>query len=243
VERLDELLSSAAEGRGLAVVLVLAFLLGLRHAADPDHLVAVSTLVATTREGGSRLAARLGAAWAAGHALTLIVCGLPVVLFGAALPEAVQRGAEALIGAVIVALALRLLVAWRRGAFHAHEHEHEHETNRHAHVHSHADHGAHAHMHPVRSARQAFALGTVHGLAGSAGVTILLLASVPPETAALALGVLAGGTAVSMTLLSTALGSALGRSGARRAVAQGIPALGSVALLFGTWYAVAALAG
>jgi hypothetical protein len=98
-------------------------------------------------------------------------------------------------------------------------------------------------MHPVRSARQAFVLGTVHGLAGSAGVTILLLASVPTETAALALGVLAGGTAVSMTLLSTALGSALGRSGARRVVARGVPVLGSAALLFGAWYAVAALAG
>jgi ABC-type nickel/cobalt efflux system permease component RcnA len=241
VERLDQLLSSAAEGRGLGVVLALAFLLGLRHAADPDHLVAVSTLVATTREGGSRLAARLGAAWGVGHALTLLVFGLPVVLFGAVLPEAVGRAAEALIGVVIVALAVRLLVAWRRGAFHVHEHEHE--TGRHAHVHSHVEHGAHVHRHPVRSARQAFALGTVHGLAGSAGVTILLLASVPAETAALALGVLAAGTALSMAILSTALGSALGRSGARQAVARSVPVLGSAALLFGAWYALAALAG
>jgi ABC-type nickel/cobalt efflux system permease component RcnA len=241
VERVDQLLSSAAEGRGLGVVLVLAFLLGLRHAADPDHLVAVSTLVATTRDGGSRLAARMGAAWGLGHAVTLLVFGLPVVLFSAALPEPVQRAAEALIGAVIVALALRLLAAWRRGAFHFHEHEHE--ADRHSHVHSHLEHGAHAHAHPVRSARQAFALGTVHGLAGSAGITILLLASVPPGTAALALGVLAGGTAVSMTLLSTALGSALGRSDARRVLARGVPVLGSAALLFGAWYAVAALIG
>jgi ABC-type nickel/cobalt efflux system permease component RcnA len=241
VERLDQLLSSAAEGRGLGVVLALAFLLGLRHAADPDHLVAVSTLVATTREGGSRLAARLGAAWGAGHALTLLVFGLPVVLFGAILPAPVERAAEALIGAVIVLLALRLLAAWRRGAFHVHEHEHE--TGRHAHVHSHVEQGVHGHAHLVRSPRQAFALGTVHGLAGSAGVTLLLLASVPTETAALALGVLAGGTAVSMTLLSSALGSALGRSGARRAVARGVPMLGSAALLFGAWYAVAVLVG
>lgn len=238
---LDELLSSAAAGRGLVVVLALAFVLGLRHATDPDHLVAVSTLVATSRERGSRLAAGLGAAWGIGHAVTLLVFGLPVVLLGAALPDAVQRSAEALIGAVIVLLALRLLVSWRRGAFHAHEHEHE--TERHAHVHSHARHTAHGHTHPVRSTGRAFALGTVHGLAGSAGVTILLLAAVPAGTAALALGVLAGGTAVSMTGLSWALGSTLGRTGARRAFERVVPVLGSAALLFGTWYGVMALAG
>lgn len=238
---LDQLLSSAAEGRGVAVVLVLAFALGLRHAADPDHLVAVSTLVATSRERGSRLAARLGAAWGLGHAVTLLVFGLPVVLVGAVLPEAVQRGAEALIGVVIVLLALRLLAAWRRGAFHVHEHDHGAES--HAHVHSHAADAAHGHAHPARNARQAFALGTVHGLAGSAGVTLLLLAAVPAEIAALALAVLAGGTAVSMTILSCALGSALGSSGARRTVERGVPVLGTTAVLFGTWYAVAALLG
>jgi ABC-type nickel/cobalt efflux system permease component RcnA len=237
---LDGLLSSAADGHGLALVLVLAFALGLRHAADPDHLVAVSTIVATSRERGGRLAARLGAAWGVGHALTLLVFGLPVVLLGAVLPEPVQRGAEALIGLVIVLLALRLLVLWRRGAFHVHEHEHE--TGRHAHVHAHAREEAHGHGHPVRTTRQAFALGTVHGLAGSAGVTLLLLAAVPAGTAALALAVLAGGTALSMSLLSFAVGSALGRSGAR-AVQRGVPVLGWAALLFGAWYALAALAG
>lgn len=239
--QVDELLSSAAGGRGLVVVLALAFVLGLRHATDPDHLVAVSTLVATSRERGSRRAAGLGAAWGIGHAVTLLVFGLPVVLLGAALPDAVRRSAEALIGAVIVLLALRLLGSWRRGAFHAHEHEHE--TERHAHVHSHARQTAHGHTHPVRSTGQAFALGTVHGLAGSAGVTLLLLAAVPAGTAALALGALAGGTAVSMTALSWALGSTLGRTSARRAFERVVPVLGSAALLFGTWYGVMALAG
>jgi hypothetical protein len=89
---------------------------------------------------------------------------------------------------------------------------------------------------------QSFALGLFHGLAGSAGVTILLLAAVPQEAAAGALVVLAAGTAVSMTALSAAFGSLLGGARARRSLAHAVPALACTAVLFGTWYAAGALA-
>lgn len=239
---LDELLTSQAEGRGIGVVLALAFLLGLRHAADPDHLVAVSTLVASAAQRRTRLAARLGAAWGTGHAVTLLAFGLPVVLVNAYVPELLRRAAEVLIGAIIALLAVRLLRAWRRGAFHAHVHEHD--GRRHAHLHGHAHAVDHEHEHELRSPRQAFAIGTVHGFAGSGAVTVLLLAAIPGRAlAAAALVVLAVGTALSMTLLSSGFGSLLGAERARRSLGVAVPVLGVVAAGFGTWYALAALLG
>src|SRR5215467_9200117 len=110
MSRADDWLSAQASGHGALVVLLLAFALGLRHASDPDHLVAVSTLVADTRERAARAAARLGLAWGLGHAATLLAFGLPVLLFRSYLPHVVEQSAEAAIGAIIVVLAVRLLL-------------------------------------------------------------------------------------------------------------------------------------
>src|SRR5919197_3543289 len=128
----DDFLSGLAQGNGAAAVVAVAFALGLRHASDPDHLVAVSTLVAGMRDGAARTAARLGAAWGLGHATTMLAFGVPVVVLRAFVPHAVERAAEALIGGVIALLAVRLLRKWRRGAFHVHVHDHD--GGRHTHV-------------------------------------------------------------------------------------------------------------
>jgi ABC-type nickel/cobalt efflux system permease component RcnA len=239
---LDEAISGLAAGHGAIAVLFVAFLLGLRHAADPDHLVAVSTLVASSEQRAGRAAALLGAAWGAGHGVTLLLFGLPVILARAYLPELVQSLAEALIGAIIVALGLRLLMRWRRGGFHAHVHEHD--DSAHLHVHSHAAEAAHRHAHSIRSPRQAFSIGLVHGMAGSAGVAVLIIAAVPDRaTAAAALVVTVAGTALSMSLLSAAIGRAFTQGAARRVFVRAVPALAGAACVFGTWYgAVGALA-
>jgi hypothetical protein len=106
---LDEALAGASDGTTLLLVLAIALLLGLRHATDPDHVAAVTTLGAGDGHG----AARLGLAWGAGHGTSLFVFGVPIVLYRAYLPEAAQVGAEATVGIVIVALALALLVRRR----------------------------------------------------------------------------------------------------------------------------------
>src|SRR5919201_524825 len=121
---LDQLIAGLGSGHSPLVVLVVALLLGLRHASDPDHLVAVSTLVASERERPAGCAARLGLAWGLGHASTVLALGLPVVLFHRFVPSAVRASAELLIGLVIMALAVRLLRRWRCGTFHVHEHVH-----------------------------------------------------------------------------------------------------------------------
>src|SRR4051812_6794052 len=192
-------MTSELAGDGtLLTALALAAALGLRHSADPDHLVAVSTLIAGRRRHGARAAAALGAAWGAGHALTLLLFGLPVVLVQAHLPERVQQLAEAAIGALIVGLAVKLLLRWRRGAFHVHAHEHDGVAHTHLHAHAHAARHAHGHP-PARSPLAAFLIGCLHGTGGSAAVGVLLVASVPGRgAAAAALGIFAAGTAVSM---------------------------------------------
>jgi sulfite exporter TauE/SafE len=245
---IDEAIAGVVEGGSLLLVLAVGVLLGLRHASDPDHLVAVSTLVATEPRRAVRRAALLGLAWGAGHATTLLVCGLPIVLVGRYLPEPVQAGAEALVGVVIAVLALRLLLVWRRGGFHAHAHAHGGLVHRHLHPHA-AGGGAepqrpHVHEHRLlRSPAQAFALGLIHGAAGSAAVGVLLLASIQSRaTAVAALVLLALATAVSMAVLSSGLGYVLARAPVRRRLERLAPVLGCAGAVFGVWYAVAAVA-
>jgi High-affinity nickel-transport protein len=229
---LDDRLASYSDGAGLAVVALVAVFLGLRHATDPDHLAAVSTLVASTRERAARRAGLLGIAWGGGHALTLFAFGLPIVLFDAYLPDRVQQGAEITIALVIVTLSMLLLVRWRRGAFHAHVHEHG--DGPHLHVHSH-ERGERLR---TRSARSAFGIGLVHGVGGSAGVGVLLVATIANTAySVVALALLAAFTAVSMALLSTGFGAGL----LRLPMARLAPVLGVTSLAFGVWYALGAL--
>jgi ABC-type nickel/cobalt efflux system permease component RcnA len=238
---LDEAIAGLGNGGSLLVVVAVALMLGLRHAADPDHLVAVSTLVAGESRRPIRRSTLLGLAWGAGHGATLVAFGLPIVLVGRYLPEPLQAAAEALVGIVIAALALRLLVAWRRGAFHAHGHAHGPVVHRH--LHPHAGTAGHEHEHPLlRSPAQAFGLGLVHGAAGSAAVGVLLLASIDDRAVAVsALAIFAVGTAASMAALSSGFGYVLARAPVRRRLERLVPALAAASLAFGVWYVAAAL--
>ena len=220
---LDDWVAGYSDGVTLWLVVAVAILLGLRHATDPDHVVAVTTLVAGGRERAARSAARLGLAWGAGHALTLFAFGLPVLLFARALPAVVERAAETAVAGLIVYLALRLLARWRRGELRFHDHPHAH-----------------------RSARRplaAFGIGLIHGLGGSAGVGVLLVATIDSTPVAVAaLAIFATFTAVSMTSLTTGFGLTLASRPVRRAFDRLAPVLGVASLAFGLWYASAAWA-
>jgi hypothetical protein len=237
---LDTWVASFSDGATLALVCVVAVVLGLRHATDPDHLAAVSTLLAGTRERATGAAARLGLSWGAGHATSLFAFGLPIVLFKGYLPEPVQQGAETTVGVVIAALAVWLLVRWRRGLFHVHLHQGAGGLHAHGHVH---EGDEHPHRLPrARSPLQAFAIGLVHGMGGSAGVGVLLLASIHDHAVAIAaLALFALCTALSMAILSTGLGFTLARDRVRRVFPALAPVLGFASLSFGVWYALGAL--
>jgi ABC-type nickel/cobalt efflux system permease component RcnA len=236
---LDDWIASFSDGTTLLVVVGVAVVLGLRHATDPDHLAAVTTLVASGRERTARRASKLGLSWGLGHATSLFAFGLPIVLFKAFLPEPVQRAAETAVGLVIVALAVWLLVRWRRGLFHVHVHAHE-RLHAHGHVH---DGDGHPHgARPARSPLQAYGIGLVHGMGGSAGVGVLLLASIHDRLiASAALGLFAFCTALSMAALSIGFGMTLASEPASRLFPRIAPVLGVTSLAFGLWYALGAL--
>jgi hypothetical protein len=224
---LDTWLAGFSDGTTLAVVALVAIVLGLRHASDPDHLAAVTTLIAGTEERAARAAGRLGSAWGLGHATSLFVFGVPIVLFKAYLPEPVQQAAETTVGVLIIGLALWLLVRWRRGAFHLQVHSHGH---------------GEVHAHGARSPLQAFGIGLVHGTGGSAGVGVLLLGSIHDHVLALgALAIFAFFTAVSMALLSTGFGRVLGSARLRASFQRLAPGMALLSLAFGAWYAMGAL--
>jgi cytochrome c biogenesis protein CcdA len=218
---LDHKIAALGTGEAFLVVAALAILLGLRHATDPDHLTAVTTLIAGGGGHDHRKARALGFVWGLGHATTLFAFGLPIVLAKSYLPDAVQRGAETAVGLVIIVLAIRLLVRWRQGAF-RNGPGHRHGTG--------------------RTPLQAYAIGLVHGMGGSAGVGVLLLAAIPDRAEAIvALALFAAFTAVSMAIASSTFGYALSREPVLRRFARIAPALGALSLVFGIWYSLGAL--
>ena len=217
---LDERIAALSDGASVWLVLAVAVALGIRHATDPDHLAAMTTLVASARDHAACRAGELGLAWGVGHGTTLLAFGAPIILFESALPEWAQHAAETAIGFIIVYLALRVLLRWRRGELTFH---------------------AHAHAHGARTRRGAFAIGLVHGMGGSAGVGVLVLASVRSTGLAVtSLLILAVFTALSMSILSRGFGSLLASGPARSAFGRVAPVLGGVSLAFGIWYTTAA---
>jgi ABC-type nickel/cobalt efflux system permease component RcnA len=234
VEEIDAWLTSLIEGAPLLVALAIAFVLGLRHASDPDHLVAVTSLVAA-EDGDVRAATRLGAWWGLGHATMLLAVGLPLIALKEELPGWIERGAETGVGLVILALGVRVLVNWRRGDYHAGPHVHRHHDHRHL---RHGAGSAHHHRH-LRGPRQAFGIGMLHGLAGTGAVVVLLIAALPgPLEAAAALAVFAPMSILSMALFTSAFAWVLTRpviAPLYRTVL--VPALGAFGLVFGLWYA------
>ncbi len=250
LEEVDAWLTGLFSGASLLVALGIAIVLGLRHASDPDHLVAVTSLVAA--DGGDRRAAtRLGLWWGAGHAGTLLVIGLPLIFLKSGLPTWLETGAEKAVGVVILVLAARVIFKWLKGDYRAAAHEH-----RPAHHHGHGHHaaagdaghdrrrhlrrgpGVHEHRH-VRTPRQALGIGMLHGLAGTGAVVLLLIAALPTQLeAAAALALFAPMSVLSMAVCTSLFAWVLTRpivEPVYRTVL--IPALGLFALTFGAWYA------
>ena len=211
LEQIDEWLSGMLAGAPLLVALGIACLLGLRHASDPDHLVAVTSLAADDRDASG--AVRLGAWWGLGHSLTLLAVGLPLLLLGSRLPAWLEGGAEKAVGLVIVVLAVRILVRRLPGV--------SRPSNQ------------------VRSERQALGIGVLHGVAGSGAIVVLLLAQLPSESdAAFALLAFAPMSMLSMVLCTSGFAWAFTRPAVAPIYnSLLVPALGVFSLMFGGWYA------
>jgi high-affinity nickel-transport protein len=213
--------------------LLLGFFLGMRHATDADHVVAIATIV--SRERGVAGSALIGAAWGVGHTITVMAVGAAIILFGVVIPPRLGLSMEFAVGIMLVLLGVLTLTGMGRtvGAAHAragvpgghaldlHNHLHAHGDYVHRHPHGHGP-GARGHAEertPLarldRSglARIAFyqwlrpfAVGLVHGLAGSAAVALMVLSIIREPVAALGYLLLFGlGTIVGMMLITLIL--------------------------------------
>ncbi len=189
-------------------LLLLGFVLGMRHAVETDHVAAVASLA--TRSNGLGESMRQGAAWGLGHTLTLFVFGGLVLVLDVVMPETLARGLEFAVGLMLVGLGADVL--WRLGRERIHFHTHRHADGEvHFHAHSHAgerghDPDRHAHGHADRFPVRAMLVGLMHGMAGSAALIILTLQTVQSPWAGLAYIALFGaGSIAGMALLSVAI--------------------------------------
>ncbi len=191
---------------GFVAFVGIGFLIGFRHAFEPDHLAAVSMLA--TRERGWRSAASLGLAWGAGHTASVALVTVVITILGIKVSPTFYAVFELTIAALLIGLGVSTLVA---------------EARRHrgglgdAHAHAHSAHIAHAHPEKIRNARGAFGFGIAHGLAGSGAVIVLLVAAASTVRAQfaylLAFGVgTIGGMSVVSLLVSGLAGMAIAKS-------------------------------
>ncbi len=208
--------------------LLVGFALGLKHAADADHVVAVSALVsgAPGQEVSARRTALVGAFWGLGHLLTLFAAGAALVVLRVRVPPPVEWGLELLVALVLIWLGVRTMRKCFTGRYHFHVHQHG--AHSHAHLHFHArsepghEHAAHAGASGDRRAgpgvRQGRALlvGMAHGLAGTAGLALLVLSSIPSRVlGVLYLLVFGLGALVGMAAFSALLGVPLACAASR----------------------------
>jgi ABC-type nickel/cobalt efflux system permease component RcnA len=195
----------------------LGSLLGMRHALEPDHLAAVSTLVSEERSGYK--AALLGAWWGLGHTLALVAAGAVLVALRAEMPARVSDLFEFFVAVMLVALGARAIVQATRQGVDGPIRPHQHGRL----VHAHHSGAAHVHIGSWTLARRPLLIGALHGLAGSGALTTLVLATLPSTAAQLAyMGLFGLGSTVGMAALSGVLGWPLARVGARRGVARAL---------------------
>jgi len=213
-------------------VLALGFVLGLRHALDVDHVAAVSTIVSARRSVWA--SSLVGAVWGLGHTTALLALGVVVVALQTGIPPAVAQALELAVAAMLVGLGARLLWTLRQGGrLHLHGHVHDGRFHVHPHVHGRGAHaaGTDHHAHP---GRQPFVVGLVHGLAGTAGLMLAVVATIPSRPLALLyVAVFGCGSIGGMMAMSALLGLPFALAAGRLRRVDGVLA---------AWAAVASVA-
>ena len=185
-----------------ATALGLGFILGLRHALDADHLAAVSTMV--SEQPSLRSSGFIGLCWGFGHTATLLAVGLTVIALQISVPEPVTQWFEVAVGGMLVFLGSSL--AWRLWRQRWHAHPHEYGGGKHAHFHRHRADPSHGHAHWGKASVKPLLVGMIHGLAGSAALVVLVLATVRTVWEGIVYVLVFGlGSIVGMTLLAAVL--------------------------------------
>jgi ABC-type nickel/cobalt efflux system permease component RcnA len=222
----------------LLTVIGVGFLLGIRHATDPDHVIAVTTIV--SRQRSIRHAGLIGILWGVGHTITILLVGAAIILFNLVIPPRIGLAMELAVGLMLILLGVLNLTGVTRWITHRftpahrpdgviHSHTHSHGEHIHAHVHGHSPE-VHLHLdqEPEGVMQRALArvglyqllrplaIGIVHGLAGSAAVALLVLTTIrEPRWAIAYLLVFGVGTIAGMMLITMMIGLPFAYTGKR----------------------------
>lgn len=226
---------------GLIAALALGVVLGLKHSLDPDHLVAVSTIVSEYRNPLRSF--WVGVSWGLGHTTTLLLVGIVIIALRLTIPDRMALLLEFLVGIMLVALGTQ--VTYRLWKARLHQHVHAHPAEAHQHLHSHTENPNHTPEHHVSRGigrpflrRKSYLVGIVHGLAGSAALTLLVLTSIKSPLAGILYIFLFGlGSVLSMGLVTILISFPIVLSANRlpalnRSIQLGV---GTLSILFGVF--------
>ncbi len=185
-------------------ILSFGFVLGLKHAVEADHLAAVSTIVAERKSLFSSTI--IGGFWGVGHTLSLLIVGALVIFLKLQISETVEAKLEAIVGGMLILLGLNALrKLWQKEKIHVHEHQHG--SRAHLHIHAHEDEAKEETHHFMKFSPRAIAIGMVHGLAGSAGLMLLIVPTISaPATAILYILIFGVGSIGGMMAMSLLIG-------------------------------------
>lgn len=235
---------------GVFALLGLGLVFGLKHATEVDHVVAVSTIVSEHRNVWQ--SALVGGLWGAGHTAALLIVGVGVLVFRVAIPPSVAGWLEFGVALMIIGLGVLAVVrvVRKRADIHLHRHSHDGQSHIHIHFHEHgtehasaaASHSSQAsHSHAIsRRGFKPLLVGAMHGLAGSAALTLLVLTQIQSVWLGLLYLALFGiGSTFGMLLMSGLIGLPFAFSGRRLTkVNYGLQTVaGSLSIIFGLWYA------
>ncbi len=195
---------------GLLAALVLGILLGSKHSLDPDHVVAVSTIVSEYKNPLRSF--WVGISWGLGHTTTLLIIGIVIIALRLTIPERMALLFEFAVGVMLVGLGIQVIYSFRKKKVHQHAHGHEEEAHHHFHSHSKSPehvpehHNTHGIGKPFLR-RKSYVIGLVHGVAGSAALALLVLASIESPIAGLVYILLFGlGSVLSMGIMTVIIG-------------------------------------
>jgi len=184
--------------------LVLGFALGIKHALDADHVVAVSTIASQYRNPFRATLA--GVFWGIGHTTTLLLVGIAEIGFKLVIPEQLALSMEFLVGIVLVILGFQTLWQFLPRKKHAHVHDHGHEMHTHEHVHSPIKGEENVQHHALRQ-HKSLLIGMLHGLAGSAALMLLVLSTIQSAWEGVVYILIFGvGSILGMMIISTLIG-------------------------------------
>ncbi|TSI05782.1 sulfite exporter TauE/SafE family protein [Lysinibacillus sp. BW-2-10] len=182
-------------------ILALGFVLGIKHAIEPDHVIAVSTIASQSKKlWRSSLS---GVFWGIGHTATLLIVCLILIFMKGEIPEKWAMSLEFLVGIMLVYLGITTILSLKN--IHLHQHKHDGEEHKQAHEYE----GQHKHNHQLKNVSyfKSMLIGLVHGLAGSGAMVLLTMSTANSAwEGAIYILIFGVGTVIGMLFFTTIIG-------------------------------------